>query len=181
MCVNSFVQISGLDGALCDYLFAKFVIFCVFASLALLYRFTTAFCRCEFHLDNFALLCLTAILFEFWPVAIVFITIATAVYACIEFVSMALLCGLGCVTLPILVRAEARHAFVWDCEDWIATRALFAFVCELVHIARSCIPNRVAPVPFIAPQPTPPAFITQGDAELRAQMTEVVRFAMRMV
>ena len=104
MCTTSFIAIDGASSSLCDYLFAKFVIFCVFGGWAALYMLVIPRINPEF----LGQVCCTAIVFELLALLLALCYLGMAVMFATELLCSFLLCFCCCLIIPLLERARAR-------------------------------------------------------------------------
>jgi hypothetical protein len=105
MCHAGFIVLSAdYAASLCDYLLAKFIIFCILMGVAFLYM-------CLIPQVNGVLvaqLCFTALFFEVLALAIALFYLAGALLLVCEVGSSILLCVGCCCTIPLLDRARVR-------------------------------------------------------------------------
>jgi hypothetical protein len=127
MCVTGIIAFPDYPSALCDYLLAKLIIFCVFGAFASCYALTIA------HIDRefLAKLCTLAVAFELVAVFVALFYAAGALLITLELLSSLFLCGCCCLTIPLLDRAQARGALQEDInKDFISIILLWAACLE---------------------------------------------------
>ena len=131
MCTLTFIDLPGADQGVCDYLLAKFIIFCVFGGVALLYSLLGD----PINPNLFCQLIFTAVAFEVVALLVGMLYLAGVIILATEILSFLFVCGCCWLTIPLTNRAIARGTFDGNMDYSCVFTILTGVVCnECIHI-----------------------------------------------
>ena len=130
MCASGFISLHGFPYPVCDYLLAKFIIFCVMSGFAVCYY---ALASPGVDRAIMAWLCLAAVGFELLALLMALLYAAGAILVAVEVFSSVVLCGGFCLASPLIDRARARGALS-DAGPFFSTVLLVTACVECGHL-----------------------------------------------
>jgi len=170
MCTLTFIDLPGADQCVCDYLLAKFIIFCVFGGAALLYSLLGDAINHPILLYQ---LIFTAVAFEVVALLVGMLYLAGVIILATEILSFLFVCGCCWLTIPLTNRAIARGTFDGNTDYSCVFTILTGVVCnECMHImlASSSPEDRPANTEI---QTTPPQITTPFATQDRAVVEKI--------
>ena len=176
MCVLTIVDLPNAPFQVCQYVLARFIIFCVFSGLSILYV------ACVPNPNGLVVgkLMTVALGLEVCGLLVAAFYVGCAFLYMLEVFCTALVFLCCCAVCPLVHRAERQNRFTLDSDNFLVATTLVAVACREVFVLCCAPKRRVAPAEVaVVVQP-----IDERPYDLKATVVQVIavsRAGMNMV